>query len=94
MVVVGDGNLLQGQYIQQGGPNLVLFLNTIDWLSQDTDLLAIRSRDAAVRPLDANISDDTKQRVKLANLIGPPALVLLIGVIRWNRRRKRKEVSL
>lgn len=94
MVVFGDGNLLQGQYMQQGGPNLVLFLNTIDWLSQDTDLLEIRSRDAAVRPLDPNISDETKQRVKLANLIGPPALVLLLGAIRWNRRRKRKEVTL
>ncbi|MCL4306548.1 Gldg family protein [bacterium] len=94
MVVVGDGNFLQGQYMQQGGPNLVLFLNMIDWLSQDTDLLAIRSREAAVRPLDPNITDETKQRVKLANLIGPPALVLLIGVWRWNRRRNRKEVTL
>lgn len=94
MIVIGDGNLLQGQYMQQGGPNLVLFLNAIDWLSQDTDLLAIRSRDAAVRPLDPNISDETKQRVKLANLIGPPALVLLLGAIRWNRRRQRKEVAL
>lgn len=94
MVVVGDGNFLQGQYMQQGGPNLVFLLNAIDWLSQDTDLLAIRSRDAAVRPLDPNISDETKQRVKLANLIGPPALVLLVGFVRWNRRRKRKEVTL
>lgn len=94
MVVVGDGNFVQGQYMQQGGPNLVFFLNTIDWLSQDTDLLAIRTRDAAVRPLDPNISDDTKQRVKLANLIIPPVIVLLIGAVRWNRRRNRKEVTL
>ncbi len=94
MVVIGDGNMLQGQYMQQGGPNLVLFLNLIDWLSQDTDLLAIRSRDAAVRPLDPNITDETKQRVKLANMIVPPALVLLLGAVRWNRRRKRKEVTL
>lgn len=94
MIVVGDGNLLQGQYMQQGGPNLVFFLNSIDWLSQDTDLLAIRSRDAAVRPLNPNITDETKQRVKLANLIGPPALVLLLGAMRWRNRRKRKEVTL
>jgi gliding-associated putative ABC transporter substrate-binding component GldG len=94
MVVVGDGNMLGGQYMQQGGPNLVLFLNIVDWLSQDTDLLAIRSRDAAVRQLDPNITDETKQRVKIADMIVPPALVLLLGAYRWSRRRKKKEVTL
>ncbi|MCC6476452.1 Gldg family protein [bacterium] len=95
MIVFGDGNFVQGQYMQGGGPNLVLILNAIDWLSQDTDLLAIRSRDAAIRPLDPNISDSTKQNVKLANIVGPPILVLLVGLYRWRKRtNRRKEAGL
>ena len=95
MVVFGDGNFVQDQYLQGGSTNLILFLNSVDWLSQDSDLLAIRSREAAIRPLDPDITDQTKFNVKLANLIGPPILILLFGVYRWSaRRNRRKGVSL
>lgn len=90
MVVIGDGNFVQGQYAQ-GGPNQVLFLNTIDWLSQDSDLITIRSREAAIRPLKPNISDSTKQTVKYANIMGPPILVLLVGLYRWSAKRNRRK---
>lgn len=88
MVVIGDGNFVQGQYAQ-GGPNISLFLNAVDWLSQDSDLMSIRTREAAIRPLNPDISDGTKRTVKFANIVGPPALVLLLGIIRWSARRKR-----
>jgi gliding-associated putative ABC transporter substrate-binding component GldG len=95
MIVFGEGNFLQGQYMQSGGPNLVMFLNALDWMAQDTDLLAIRSREAAIRPLDPNISDETKQTVKIANMAIPPLLVLLLGLYRWtSRRNRRKAVAL
>ncbi|MDD5087707.1 MAG: GldG family protein [bacterium] len=90
MVVIGDGNFVQGQFMQ-GGPGQILFLNIVDWLSQDSDLMSIRSREAAVRPLKSDVSDATKQTVKYANLFGPPALVLLIGAFRWTTRRNRRK---
>lgn len=90
MVVIGDGNFMQTQYAQQGGPNLVLFLNAVDWLSQDSDLIGIRSREAAIRPLKPDISDNTKQTVKFANILVPPVLVLLLGMFRWTARRNRR----
>jgi gliding-associated putative ABC transporter substrate-binding component GldG len=90
MVVVGDGNFVQGQYAQ-GGPNQVLFLNAVDWLSQDSDMITIRSREAAVRPLKPDISDGTKQTVKYANIVGPPILVLLLGLFRWTAKRNRRK---
>ncbi len=94
MVVIGDGNFVQGQFAQ-GGASQILFLNVVDWLAQDSDLMSIRSREATIRPLNPDISDGTKQTVKYANLFIPPALVLLVGAFRWTtRRNRRKGVSL
>ncbi|MFH1009621.1 MAG: Gldg family protein [bacterium] len=88
MVIVGDGNFAQDAYA--GNPaNRVFFLNAVDWLTQDSDLMQIRGREAAIRPLK-EVTDATKQTVKLANVIGPPALVILVGVGRWIFRRQRK----
>jgi gliding-associated putative ABC transporter substrate-binding component GldG len=95
MVAIGDGNFVQGQYAQGGGPNQILFLNAVDWLSQDQDLMSIRSREATIRPLKENISDGTKQTVKYADLFAPPALVLILGLFRWtSKRNRRKGVTL
>ncbi len=91
MVVFGEGNFVQDQYMQGGGTNMILFMNAVDWLSQDSDLLTIRSREAAIRPLDSNISDEKRQTVKLANLLGPPILILLFGAFRWSARRNRRK---
>lgn len=94
MVVIGDGNFVQGNYAQSG-TGQVLFLNTVDWLAQDDDLIAIRGRVAAIRPLNSEISDARKQAVKYSSMFGPPALVLLLGLFRWTaRRNRRKGVSL
>jgi ABC-type uncharacterized transport system involved in gliding motility auxiliary subunit len=87
MVVIGDGNFVQGQYAQ-GGSGQILFLNAVDWLSQDQDLMSIRSRESAIRPLKENISDTTKQN---ANLFVPPALVLVLGLFRWTAKRNRRK---
>jgi ABC-2 type transport system permease protein len=95
MVVIGEGNFMQDQYMQGGGSNMILFLNAVDWLAQDSDLSTIRSREAAIRPLDPDISDQTRQTVKVANLLGPPLIILLFGAYRWSaRRNRRKGVSL
>jgi gliding-associated putative ABC transporter substrate-binding component GldG len=91
MVVIGDGNFVQGQFVQGGGPNQILFLNAVDWLSQDNDLMSIRSREAAVRPLKEGISDGTKQTVKYADMFLPPVLVLLLGLFRWTAKRNRQK---
>jgi gliding-associated putative ABC transporter substrate-binding component GldG len=88
MVIVGDGNFAQDAYASHS-TNPIFFMNTVDWLTQDSDLMQIRSREAAIRPL-REVSDATKQTVKLANIIGPPVLVVLLGVIRWLFRRQRK----
>jgi gliding-associated putative ABC transporter substrate-binding component GldG len=91
MLVIGEGNFIQGQYAQGGSPGTILFLNAVDWLGQDDDLMTIRSREAAIRPLKSDITDGTKQTVKYANMFGPPILVLVLGMYRWSTRRKRRK---
>jgi gliding-associated putative ABC transporter substrate-binding component GldG len=91
MVVIPDGNFIQGQFAQGGGPGSVMFLNAVDWLGQDDGLISIRSREAAIRPLKPDISDGTKQTVKYANMFLPPALVLALGLFRWSMKRNRRK---
>jgi ABC-type uncharacterized transport system involved in gliding motility auxiliary subunit len=88
MVIVGDGNFAQDAYASNQA-NFVFFMNAIDWLVQDSDLMQIRGREAAIRPL-REVSDATKQTTKVANIIGPPVLVILLGIGRWFFRRQRK----
>jgi gliding-associated putative ABC transporter substrate-binding component GldG len=91
MVIVGDGNFPQDGYgvDPRRYQNQIFFMNLVDWLTQDSDMMQIRGREAATRPLK-KVSDSTKQTVKIANIIGPPVLVILVGVGRWVFRRQRK----
>ncbi len=69
--------------------NLQLVLNTIDWATEDTDLLSIRARGTAVRvlkPLDRN---GMRFITNLNILLALGSLFALAAVTRWERRRMR-----
>ena len=92
LVVVGDGHLAQDMYL--GDPsNLAFLLNMVDWLAGEEDLIHIRTRDVTSRPL-AELATGVKTTIKYANIFAPPALVIIIGLIRWQVRRRRKNVEL
>jgi gliding-associated putative ABC transporter substrate-binding component GldG len=93
IVVVGDGDFLQDQLSGGNKDNFLLATNMIDWLADDIGLAAIRSRETGTKPLD-EVSESTKTWVKGINLVVPPLIVILVGVIRWRWRiasRKRLE---
>ncbi len=89
MVVFGDSDFMRDQGARNP-ENAALFLNTIDWLSQDEGLISIRSRTNTSRPLDPNISDSARWWIKYTNIFGPALLVVLFGVIRWRIRLARR----
>ncbi|KPL06954.1 hypothetical protein AMJ86_06420, partial [bacterium SM23_57] len=89
IVVIGEGNFPQDPYLA-GAPGLNFVLNIVDWLAQDEDLIQIRTREVTTRPL-TEVSTGTKRFVKYANIIGPPILVILLGIARWMIRRGRKQ---
>ena len=65
--------------------NRDLFLNTMSWLVQQENLIAIRPRDPEDRRL--TLTADQQSRALLISLLMIPGAVLAIGVYTWWRRR-------
>ena len=84
IVVVGDGDFMQDQFLGNKG-NLLLFENIVDYLADSAGLISIRSKDVAEPPLEV-VSDSTKNVLKYGDLLVPPLLVIAYGLFRWRRR--------
>lgn len=90
MVIVSDGDFAvngprgQGQQLQPD--NVSLMVNSIDWLSDDTGLIELRTKGIAYRPLD-QLEDETKTFLKLLNFLLPMLLVIIYGVLRMQHNR-------
>ena len=71
LVVIGDGDFAvngQGQQAQQLTPdNVNLLVNAVDWLSDDTGLIELRTRGITSRMLD-QIEDGKKNFLKWLNV--------------------------
>ncbi|MBO7496276.1 MAG: GldG family protein [Salinivirgaceae bacterium] len=90
MVVFGDGDFaLNGdprQPHQQSPDNISLFVNAIDYLSDDTGLVELRTKGISARPI-AQLDDSMRSFLKWFNVLLPIVLVLLIGLIRHQQQR-------
>jgi ABC-2 type transport system permease protein len=95
IIVAGDSELFSPLYMARVAQNnLAFFIGCLDWLSNDEDLLAIRSR-AAQDTLMAKITDpearDTAATIiKIINLAGVPLLIIGAGVLNYFLRRRKK----
>ncbi len=69
--------------------NVYLMVNSIDWLSDDTGLIELRTKGVTSRPLD-QIEDGKKVLLKWLNFLLPIILVLIYGIIRMQRKRSIK----
>lgn len=93
IVVIGDANMINDQFLAPGLDNLTAMMNIVDWLAQDEALIGIRSRGVSSRPL-GEVSDVTRQTVKYANLFIPPLIVIGFGLIRWRIRKSAARLML
>jgi ABC-2 type transport system permease protein len=67
--------------------------NLVDWLAEETDLVAVRAKKVERRLV--SLEDGTKTAIKMANLIGPPVFLIGIGLLVWRlRERRRKNITL
>jgi ABC-type uncharacterized transport system involved in gliding motility auxiliary subunit len=62
-----------------------LFMNTVNWLAQQEDLIAVRPRQAADRRL--TLTANMMNVVGWLSLAVVPAAVLVVGIMGWWRRR-------
>lgn len=96
MVIFGDANFpVSGeprQNLQRDNVNLLI--NAIDWLSDDTGLVELRTKGVASRPMD-EVEDGRKLFLKLLNFLLPIILIIVYGIYRMisnrNTRMKRME---
>ncbi len=93
MVLITDGDFAvngEGQEAQQRPPdNVSLMVNSIDWLSDDTGLIDLRTKEVTSRPLK-ELEDGKRTFVKWLNFLLPIAFVLVVGVVRVEIRRRKR----
>ncbi len=90
IVIISDGDFAvngeRGQAQQLQPDNVSLMANSIDWLSDDTGLIELRTKGVTSRPID-QIEDGTKSMLKYINFLLPILLVIGYGVIRMQVKR-------
>jgi gliding-associated putative ABC transporter substrate-binding component GldG len=91
IVVVGDSDIVQDRAMISPS-NQAFFFNTLDWLTQEEDLIAIRAKQAEVPPLKPIESEAKKALIKYLNIFLWPILFSCFGLIRWRLRIKRRKI--
>jgi gliding-associated putative ABC transporter substrate-binding component GldG len=93
MVVVADGDFPingAGERAQRlQGDNVSLLVNSIDWLSDDTGLISLRTKGASSRPIK-QLEDTTKLMLKYGNFLLPVLLAIGYGVYRSQRNKMKR----
>ena len=104
MIVVSDGDIIRNQlHYSQGFPlplgydqytgetfgNKDFILNAMDYLTDESGLITIRSRELKLRLLDMTRINNQKLFWQLFNILVPVLVVLIFGMIRYVIRKKR-----
>ncbi len=90
LVLFTDGNFPIGRGQQRAdGDNFSLLVNSVDYLSDDTGLIDLRTKGIASRPIET-LEEDTVQMLKWGNFALPLFLVILLGIYKYNRNRVKR----
>lgn len=89
LIAIGDGDFANEEN-KPPRENITFFVNMVDFLMDDVGLAEIRTKTSSEAPIEET-SDSTKKLLKYFNLIFPPALVLLIGLYKWNQKKQKKK---
>jgi len=90
LVIVGDANFISAQNASR--PNIAFLLNLVDWLSQDNNLIAVRSRVLRDKTINPNVLEEGSAKpgmIRWVNLLLMPALVAVLGIVISLRRREK-----
>lgn len=84
VAVFGDSDFATNNWLEVPG-NRDLFLNTVSWLAQQENLIAVRPRDPEDRRI--TLTADQETRIFWLTVFIIPGLILAMGVHVWWRRR-------
>jgi ABC-type uncharacterized transport system involved in gliding motility auxiliary subunit len=84
LVALGDSDFAANAFLGVQG-NKDLFMNTVNWLAQQENMIAIRPREPEDRRL--TLTADQQQRIMLLSIFIIPGLVFASGVYTWWKRR-------
>ncbi|MBK9631311.1 MAG: hypothetical protein IPO62_09650 [Saprospiraceae bacterium] len=92
MIVYGDGDFPvgQGRNQQVNEDNVSLLVNGIDWLSDDTGLIELRTKAVQTRPIK-ELDDASRSMYKYVNFLLPIGLVLIYSVYRSAQSRRKRQ---
>jgi ABC-type uncharacterized transport system involved in gliding motility auxiliary subunit len=91
LVVVASADFVSAQ--NSAPQNSLMVTNLVDWLSQDENLIAIRSRAMKDRTIEADLlkkGSSMPNIVRGFNIITMPLLVIIAGIVIFLRRRKHE----
>ena len=84
LAVFGDSDFAANRYFYLSG-NGNLFLNTINWLAEEADLISIQARTSS--PKTIQITAIQGRILFFVSVIILPLIVLVVGITVWVRRR-------
>ncbi len=90
MVIFTDGDFVAaGGRGMSNADNYSLLVNSVDFLSDDTGLIDLRTKGVSSRPIK-DLEDSKKTMYKWANFIIPILFVVILGIIRNQRNRNKR----
>lgn len=88
VLVAGTSGLVLDPFLSP--QNAALAQNMVDWLLLDPAFLSMRTRGLIEAPLDGELSDTTRNLVKIGNVVGVPLCIGLLGIVLWRLRESRR----
>lgn len=103
MIVISDGDILKNtvakngqtfpleydRYTNQFFGNKNLLLNMVDYLTDDSGLISLRSKQIQLRLLDKNYVQANAFNIQAINVVLPLLLVLILAIIKLVLRKKK-----
>lgn len=84
LAVFGDSDFITNRYLNLSG-NANFFLNTVNWLTEEADLISIQPRTSSPRTIQ--LAPSQARLIFFTSVIILPLIVLITGISVWVRRR-------
>jgi len=84
LVAIGDSDFVANKWLQAGNPDL--FMNSVNWLTEDEELISIRPKVQEEATVRRDISG-RQLRFVIFSISAIPLILLVIGALVWWKRR-------